>query len=158
MTSVFYPGSFDPPTRGHEDLVRRARGIFDRVVIAVGVNVHKQGLLTVEERLDVLKETFADLDGIEVLSFSGLAVNAAAEVGCHAVLRGLRNETDFAYEFPMALTNRELAPQMETLFLMPSHEFSFLSSSLVKEVHHHGGQVDRFLPAPVARLLQEKRS
>jgi pantetheine-phosphate adenylyltransferase len=158
MTSVFYPGSFDPPTRGHEDLVRRARGIFDRVVVAVGENVRKASLIELEARLDVLREVFADLEGVEVVAFRGLAVEAARAADCRAILRGLRNETDFAYEFPMALTNRELASDVETLFLMPSHEYSFLSSSLVKEVYANGGEVDRFLPAPVARLLKEKLS
>ncbi|MEZ6196061.1 MAG: pantetheine-phosphate adenylyltransferase [Planctomycetota bacterium] len=154
--SAFYPGSFDPPTRGHVDLVRRGRELFDRVVIGVGENVHKAGLFSVAERVAMLEETFAELEGIEVVRFQGLTVEAARRHGCRAILRGLRDATDFAYEYPMTLTNRELEPAVETVFLMPSHEFSFVSSRLVKEVYEMGGEVARFLPAAVERRLREK--
>lgn len=151
-----YPGSFDPVTNGHVDLIRRATGLFGRVVVAVLRNTEKDCLFTVEERLELLRESLADLPGVEVDAFDGLLVDFVRRRGGHHILRGIRALTDFEYEYQMALMNLRLAPDIETVFLMPREEFTFLSSRLVKGVALLGGPVDEFVPAPVAKRLVER--
>lgn len=156
MSLAVYPGSFDPVTNGHVDLIRRATGLFGRVVVAVLRNTEKDCLFTVEERLDLLRESLADLPGVEVDAFDGLLVDFVRRRGGHHILRGIRALTDFEYEYQMALMNLRLAPDIETVFLMPREEFTFLSSRLVKGVALLGGPVDEFVPAPVAKRLVER--
>ena len=151
-----YPGSFDPVTNGHVDLIRRATGLFERVVVAVLSNAEKDCLFTVEERLELLRESLASIPGVEVDSFDGLLVDFVRKRGGHHILRGIRALTDFEYEYQMGLMNLRLAPDIETVFLMPREEFTFLSSRLVKGVALLGGPVDQFVPAPVAKRLVER--
>ncbi len=153
---AIYPGSFDPITNGHLDLIRRGTGIFDRLVVAVLRNVEKQHLFTPEERVQLLKASVADLPTVEVDAFDGLLVDYVRQRGANHILRGIRALSDFEYEFQMALMNQRLAPEVETVFLMPREEFTFLSSRLVREVARLGGPVDGLVPPPVARLLKER--
>ena len=150
-----YPGSFDPITNGHLDLIRRGTGLFDRLIVAVLRNTEKSYLFSVEERLDLLRESVADLPTVEVAVFDGLLVDFAHDRGARHILRGIRALSDFEYEFQMALMNRRLAPDLETVFLMPREEFTFLSSKLVREVARLGGPVDAFVPPPVALRIKE---
>ena len=152
---AIYPGSFDPVTRGHEDIARRGRRLADRVIVAVSEHATqvKRSLFDVSERVEMLESVFAGQDGIEVVSFQGLLVDFAASQGAHMVLRGLRAVTDFEYEFQMAQMNRELHPDLETVFLTPNPEHAFLSASLVREVSALGGDVSPFVsPAVLERL------
>jgi len=151
-----YPGSFDPVTNGHLDLIRRGTGLFDRLIVAVLRNTEKSYLFSVEERLELLCESVADLPTVEVAAFDGLLVDFAHDRDARHILRGIRALSDFEYEFQMALMNRRLAPDLETVFLMPREEFTFLSSKLVREVARLGGPVDAFVPPPVARRIQER--
>jgi pantetheine-phosphate adenylyltransferase len=156
-----YPGSFDPITRGHEDIVRRALRFADRVVVAVAYRATqpKAGLFTIPERLEMMREVFADEARVEVDSFSGLLVEYAGERGADVVVRGLRAVSDFDYEFQMALMNRRLRPDVETLFLAPDAQYSFLSASLVREIAGLGGDVSEFVtPAVRARLAAKFRT
>ncbi len=148
-----YPGSFDPVTNGHIDVIRRASGLFDRLIVAVGWNTAKKPVFSVEERISHLQEACADLPGVEVSSFGGLLAHAAREYGAVAVVRGLRAVSDFEWEFQMALMNREMAEACETIFLMPSPEYSFISSTMIREIARLGGDVSPFVPAPVAAAL-----
>ena len=150
-----YPGSFDPVTRGHEDLIRRSLAFVDRVVVAVAVNAAKQPLFTVEERVALLGEAVRG-PGIEVHSFEGLLVNFARQVGASVIVRGLRAVSDFEYEFQMALMNRNLDPTIETVFLVPAFDLTYLSSSLVREVARYGGDVST-LVHPVVDAALKKR-
>ncbi len=150
-----YPGSFDPVTRGHEDLIRRSLAFVDRVVVAVAVNVAKQPLFTLEERLALLRETIR-LPEVEVRSFDGLLVEFARGVGASVIVRGLRAVSDFEYEFQMALMNRTLDPQIETVFLVPAFDLTYLSSSLVREVARFGGDVAQLVHPVVQQALREK--
>ena len=150
-----YPGSFDPITNGHLDLIRRGTGLFDRLIVAVLRNTEKSYLFSVEERLDLLRESVADLPTVEVAVFDGLLVDFAHDRAARHILRGIRALSDFEYEFQMALMNRRLAPDLETVFLMPREEFTFLSSKLVREVARLGGPVDAFVPPPVAQRIKE---
>ena len=153
---AIYPGSFDPITKGHEDVARRSLRIADRVVVAVAhtASEAKGGLFSVEERLDMVQEVFADDDEIEVCQFEGLLVDLAQEIGAQFVIRGLRAVSDFEYEFEMAQMNRELWSGAETVFLTPNKKYSFLSASLVREVSRLGGDVSQFVSEPVLRRLQ----
>lgn len=150
------PGSFDPITRGHEDIVRRARRLADRVIVAVAHDPSemKRGLFSVDDRLEMIREVFADEDGIEALPFNGLLVDFARAQGAHLVVRGLRTVVDYEYEFQMALMNRELHPDLETVFLAPAAETAFLSSTLIREISSLGGDVDRFVSEPVLRRIR----
>ena len=153
---AIYPGSFDPITKGHEDVARRSLVIADRVLVAVArtVSPAKSELFGVEERLEMVEEVFRDDDGIEACQFDGLLVDFAREVGAQFVIRGLRAVSDFEYEFQMAQMNRELWSGVETIFLTPDQKYSFLSASLVREVSRLGGDVSRFVSAPVLKRLQ----
>ena len=150
-----YPGSFDPVTRGHEDLVRRSLAFVDRVIVAVAVNVAKQPLFTLEERVTLLHETMR-LPEVEIRSFDGLLVDFARSVGASVIVRGLRAVSDFEYEFQMALMNRTLAPTLETVFLVPAFDLTYLSSSLVREVARFGGDVSPLVQPVVQQALRKK--
>ena len=150
-----YPGSFDPVTRGHEDLVRRSLAFVDRVIVAVAVNVAKQPLFTLEERVTLLHETMR-LPEVEIRSFDGLLVDFARSVGAAVIVRGLRAVSDFEYEFQMALMNRTLAPTLETVFLVPAFDLTYLSSSLVREVARFGGDVSPLVHPIVQQALRKK--
>jgi len=153
---ALYPGSFDPPTHGHEDLIRRSLALADRVIVAVAVNSTKAPLFTEAERIQLLREVIGDDRRIEVRSFHGLLAEFAGEVGATVVVRGLRAVSDFEYELQMALMNRQLNPGLETVFLMPDVGLTFLSSSLVREVARYGGDVSSLVHASVNRALKAK--
>lgn len=155
MTTAVYPGSFDPPTLGHLDVVRRAAELFDEVVVAVLVNPDKSGLFTVPERLELLKEGTAEWPGVSVDSFTGLLVDYCAARGIGAIVKGLRAVSDFDYELQMAHMNRSLTG-VETVFLPAATEFSFVSSSLVKQVASYGGDVAAYVPDGVAAALARR--
>ena len=156
--TAVYPGSFDPLTNGHLDIIERARGLCDRLILAVLVNEEKQPLFTVEERLAMIRRNVKSGAGtrIEVQRFSGLLVDFAMEAGAQMIVRGLRAVSDFEYEFQMALMNRRLAPQVETVFLMAKEEYSYVSSRLVKEVARLGGRVNGLTPPAVGRALRAR--
>ncbi len=156
MKRAVYPGSFDPPTYGHLDVIKRAAAILDEVMVAVADNPDKQSLFTVSERLAMLKELVRDLANVSVDSFSGLTVDYVRTLGCNVLIRGIRTVSDFEYEFQMALTNRSLAPEVETVFVMSSQEYAFLSSRLIKEAAGLGGNVSSFVPPLVEAKLKEK--
>jgi pantetheine-phosphate adenylyltransferase len=151
-----FPGSFDPITNGHLDIVERGLRIFDRVRMAILINVDKQPLFTVEERLAIIRETYRADARVEVDTFSGLLVDYAERVGASVIIRGIRAISDFEYEFQMALMNRRLNPQIETVFMMPAESYSYVSSRLVKEVFQLGGRVTDVVPPVVERRLSEK--
>ncbi|MCH8274282.1 MAG: pantetheine-phosphate adenylyltransferase [Armatimonadetes bacterium] len=153
MRIAVYPGSFDPPTHGHMDLIRRAARLFDRLIIAVGRNPGKDTLFEAGDRVEMLREITEDLANVEVEVFDGLLMDFAKGKGASAVVRGLRAVSDFDSEFQMALMNRTLAPEIETVFLMASAEHMFVSSSIVKEVAELGGDIRELVPEPVARRL-----
>ena len=154
---ALYAGSFDPPTRGHEDLIRKTRSIADEVVVAVAVNAAKEPLFTVAERLEMLRETVGDDPAIRFASFEGLVAEYARSVGATFLVRGLRAVGDFEYEFQMALMNRQLCPGLETVFLVPGQGLSYISSSLVREVARYGGDVSPLVHPSVVRALERKR-
>jgi len=155
---AIYPGSFDPITRGHEDIARRTLRVADRLIIGVASTPtqKKKGLFDVEERVALINEVFLDEPRVEACAFHGLLVDFARDEGAHFVIRGLRAISDFEYELQMAQMNQELWPDVETLFLVPEVDYSFLSSSLVREVASLGGDVSRFVSEPVLRGLQER--
>ena len=156
VTRAVCPGSFDPVTLGHLDVVRRAASLFDEVVVAVGVNQSKSRLFSAEERLEMLERACAGLERVRVASFTGLLTDFCTANGVHAIVKGLRAGTDFDYELPMAHMNATLAPGVETVYLPTSAGWSFVSSSLVKEVAGYGGDVSRFVPDFVDRALKER--
>ena len=157
MTRIaIYPGSFDPPTRGHEDLIRRSLLLSDRLIVAVAVNVSKQPLFSVEERLAMLRAAVGPDPRIEFASFEGLLADFARRVGASVVVRGLRAVSDFEYEFQMALMNRQLHPSLETVFLVPALDLTYLSSSLVREVARFGGDVSALVHPAVAEALRAR--
>ncbi|MDF7798783.1 pantetheine-phosphate adenylyltransferase [Pontiellaceae bacterium B1224] len=149
-------GTFDPITMGHLDVIERASRIFPRVVIAVAVNPGKSPLFSVEERIELVKKSTAHLSGIEVETFNGLLVDFAKAKGVHVIVRGLRAFSDFEYEFQMALMNRKLKSEIETLFLMPKQDYSYVSSSNVRTVASMRGDITPFVPPPVAEALQKR--
>jgi len=149
MRRAIYPGSFDPVTNGHLDVIERARKLFDEVVVAVAHNDQKQPFFTLGERLTFLGEVTAPLAGVKVAPLDGLLVEFAVQQNAHAVVRGLRAVSDFEFEFQMALMNRKLEATVETIFLMPKEEYTYLSSRIVKEIARLGGDVSRFVPACV---------
>jgi pantetheine-phosphate adenylyltransferase len=155
-TSAMYPGSFDPITNGHVDIIERGLKVFDRIVVAVLENPKKAPLFTTKERVRMIQDIFASKREVEVRAFDGLLVDFARARGTGVVMRGLRAISDFEYEFQMALMNRNLAPDIETFFMMPNVNYSFLSSNLVREVAALGGSVEGLVPGPVARKLRDK--
>jgi pantetheine-phosphate adenylyltransferase len=150
---AIYPGTFDPPTNGHLDLIARGSKLFEHLTVAILNNPVKNPLFTVEERVEMLNESTRQLGNISVATFEGLMVDFARQNGATAVLRGIRAITDYEYEFQMALMNRRLAPEIETVFLQPAGRYSFVSSRLVKEVVSFGGKVDGLVPSNVAKRL-----
>jgi pantetheine-phosphate adenylyltransferase len=158
MAVAIYPGTFDPITYGHTDIVRRARKLFAKLYVAVVANPHKRPLFTLEERVGITEAalTEAGINGIEVISYNGLLVDCARQHGADAIVRGLRANSDFEYEFQMALTNRDLAPEFESVFFMTAGKYSFLASSMVKEVCSYGGAVSSFVPPSVETALRKK--
>ncbi|MGI8481891.1 MAG: pantetheine-phosphate adenylyltransferase [Chthoniobacterales bacterium] len=156
MRRAIYPGSFDPVTNGHLDVIDRARKLFDEVVVAVAHNDQKQPLFALEERLALLHETIGDIANVQIAPMGGLLVDFAIAQGASAVVRGLRAVSDFEFEFQMALMNRKLEPNVETIFLMPKEEYTYLSSRIVKEIARLGGDVAAFVPACVAEALRKR--
>ena len=156
MRRAIYPGSFDPVTNGHVDVIARARSLFDEVIVAVAYNDQKQPFFTLEERLDFLHQVTAPFDGVRIAPLDGLLVEFAVQQGAHAVVRGLRAVSDFEFEFQMALMNRKLEATVETIFLMPKEEYSYLSSRIVKEIARLGGNVGKFVPPCVVESFARK--
>lgn len=155
---VIYPGTFDPITNGHSDLVERASKLFDEVVIGVAASPSKAPWFTLEQRVDMADQALRHLPNVRVTGFSGLLVNFAKEVDANVLIRGLRAVSDFEFEFQLANMNRRLMPELETVFLTPSEENSFISSTLVREVALHGGEIAEFVAPAVAYALKEKAS
>ena len=150
------PASFDPVTNGHLDIIDRSRAIFERMVVAVAYNVAKSGAFTPEERVELLRESIGNDPGIEVTSFSGLTTDFAREIGASVIVRGVRAMSDFEYEFEMALMNKHLYPEVETVFMMASPEYLYVSSSRLKELVQFGRDVSEFVPPAVAQSLKER--
>jgi pantetheine-phosphate adenylyltransferase len=155
-TKVIYPGTFDPMTNGHLDIVTRAALMFDRIVLAIAASPSKKPMFTLEERVSLAQQVVAHLPNVEVVGFSDLMANFARDQQANVLVRGLRAVSDFEYEMQLAHMNRHLLPELESVFLMPSEQYSFISSSLVKEVARHKGDVSAFLPQPVFDALQAK--
>lgn len=155
-TRAIYPGTFDPVTNGHADLIERAAKLFKHVVIGIALNPSKKPRFSLDERVELLKTVTAHLDNVEVVGFSGLLVDFAKDQQASVLVRGLRAVSDFEYEFQLANMNRRLSPDLESVFLTPAEENSFISSTLVKEVAHHGGDVSQFVHIDVANALIKK--
>ena len=156
MVKAIYPGSFDPVTRGHLDLVARALPLFDQLTVAVAINRQKAPTFTPDERAAMLREVLPKDPRLSVTTFHGLVIDFCQKQGISAILRGVRTVSDFEYEYQMALTNRHLSPGIETVFVMPSVEYSFVSSSLIKEIVKNGGAVSHFLPPQVEQRLRDR--
>jgi pantetheine-phosphate adenylyltransferase len=156
MKIGIYPGTFDPITHGHTDIITRSLRVFDKVVVAIAPNPTKHPLFSMSERVDMVRLVMKDLGQVEVVTFDGLLVDYVQKSGAHAIIRGLRAISDFEHEFQMALINRKLAKQVETVFLMPSEEYSYLSSTIIKDIATHGGSLTAFLHSEVARRLQAR--
>ena len=156
MSKAVYAGTFDPMTFGHVDVATRAAHVFDHLTVAVAEDPRKTLMFSTAERLELARATLAHLKNVEVVSFGGLLVDWARQRGIHTLIRGLRAFSDFEYEFQMALTNRKLAPDIETMFLMPNEDFSYVSSSMVREIAALGGGVEQFVPPTVAAALKRK--
>jgi pantetheine-phosphate adenylyltransferase len=153
---AIYPGSFDPITNGHLDLIERGSRLFDRLVVAVLTNLEKQPLFTVAERVEMLQEATRGMANVAVDTFGGLLVDYARQKNAQAILRGIRAFTDYEYELQMALMNRKLEPSLETVFLVPAESYTYVSSRLVREIFQHGGSVKDLVPPLVEARLQQK--
>ena len=156
MRTAIYPGSFDPLTNGHLDVIQRAAKLFDRVIVAVATNESKKPLFTLRERLELVRQSVLQIPHIEIDSFDTLLMDYASECKAIAVVRGLRAVSDFEFEFQLALMNRKLNGQIETIFMMPKDTYTFLSSRIVKEIARLGGDVSEFVPIPVRKALAKK--
>ena len=156
MRTAIYPGSFDPLTNGHLDVIERAIKLFDRVVVAVAKNESKSPLFTLKERLDLVRLSVKHLKGVEADSFDSLLVNYVEQRKAQAIVRGLRAVSDFEFEFQLALMNRKLNEKVETIFMMPKDTYTFLSSRIIKEIARLGGDISGFVPAPVQKALLAK--
>lgn len=154
--TAIYPGTFDPITNGHLDIIKRAAKLFDLVIIAVSNNMQKKPLFSLEERTELVRIAVQEIDNVEIDSFDDLLVNYVSAKKADAVIRGLRVISDFEYEFQMALMNRKLLPDIETVYLMPSEEHIYISSSIVKEVGRYGGKISCFLPPEIETALRNK--
>lgn len=158
MRTAIYPGSFDPPTNGHIDIVERGLKLFDRIIVAILVNPAKRCLFTVEERTEMLKECIGDIPGVEIDSFGGLLIDYAQRKNAQAILRGMRAVSDFEYEFQMALMNRRLNREIQTVFLMTGLRWIYTSSSIIKEAAQFGGDISGMVPPSVEKRVVEKFS
>lgn len=156
MRRAIYPGSFDPLTNGHLDLIERAVKLFDEVIVAVAINESKSPLFTLEERRKLVTDAVQDIPGVKVDGFRGLLVDYVRSVGGNAIVRGLRAVSDFEFEFQMALMNRNLDERIETIFMMPKDTYTFLSSRMIKEIARLDGDISKFVPAHVERALRER--
>ncbi|MGQ9642842.1 MAG: pantetheine-phosphate adenylyltransferase [Ignavibacterium sp.] len=156
MKKVIYPGTFDPVTYGHIDIVRRAVDLFDQVVVTVAINPTKQPLFTTEERVEMLRESLKDFDRVVVDSFDGLTVEHAKQVGAIGIIRGLRQISDFEFEFQMALMNRKLAGDITTIFLMPHERYTYLNSTVIRNLASLHADVSNFVPSNVVEALKRK--
>ncbi len=156
MATAVCPGSFDPVTNGHLDVFERAAALFEHVTVAVLINKTKSSVFTVEERMEMLSESLAPFPNVSVDAFHGLLVDYCRDKGISAIVKGLRAVSDFEFEFQLALMNRKLEPNLETLFLMPREEFTYISSRLVKEIGRLGGNIESFAPANVVAALRKK--
>jgi pantetheine-phosphate adenylyltransferase len=154
--AALYPGTFDPITNGHHDLIRRAASIFGRVVVAIAANPSKAPLFSLNERVELARRVLADISNVEVMGYSGLTVQFAQEHGLGVMVRGLRAVSDFEFEFQLATMSRQIAGQVETVFLTPTEQFSFISSSMVREIALLGGDVSRFVPPVVEEALKQR--
>jgi len=155
---AIYPGTFDPITNGHLDIIQRAIPLFDKVIVILALNSDKEPLFTVEERLTMINESVNEIDRVEVTQFSGLVVDFARKVKAKAIIRGLRAVSDFEYEFQMALMNRKQWPDVDTVYLMPDEKYTYLSSSIIRELAQHGGSIKCFVPPIVEKMLARKLS
>ena len=158
MTTAIYPGSFDPVTYGHLDIIRRAARISDRLVVGVLVNSEKVPMFTEEERVEMIRECVKDIPNVEVMSFSGLTVDFAKSLNASFLVRGLRAVTDFEYELQLSQINQKLSPEIDTVFFTTNLKYAYLSSSIVKEVARYGGDISEFVPEYVARRIYDKHS
>ncbi len=156
MKIAIYPGSFDPITMGHADIVKRAAAVFDKVIVAVSINSQKVPLFSIEERVELAKEVFADYKNVEVATFSGLLAEFAKSVGAKTIIKGLRAVSDFEYEFQMAHMNKKLNPDVETMFMMSNQKYSYLSSSIVKEVGKLGGDLTDLVPELIIDVIYKR--
>ncbi len=153
--TALYPGTFDPCTNGHVDVIQRAARLFDRVVVAVAASTSKGIMFSLDDRLQMVQEVVAPIDGVEVVSFDGMLIHEFERLNVNVVIRGVRLFQDFEYEYTMALMNRRLLPKFDVVFLMPSENVLSISSTLVKDVHRHGGDASTLVPAPVLARLQQ---
>ena len=151
-----YPGSFDPPTLGHLDLIQRAALLFDTLIVAVASNTEKDSLFTADERKEMLREITKDIGNVKVDHFTGLTVDFARQHGALALVRGLRAVSDFEFEMTMAATNRNMYPRCDTISFMPTEQYMFISSRLIKEIAQFGGDISQFVPPPVLKRLEER--
>ncbi len=158
MKIAIYPGSFDPVTKGHLDILKNAAGIFDKVIIAVAHNGEKKGFLTVEERVKLIKASIENLDNVEVDAFDGLTIEYAKRIGAQVLIRGLRAVSDFEYEMQLSQTNSALCDEVKTVFLTTKPKYNFISSSTIKEIIANGGDISKFVPEPVYEYLTKGRS
>lgn len=156
--TAIYPGTFDPVTYGHIDLINRAASLFDKVIVAIAINPGKQPLFSLDERVELVQDAVQHLDNVEVCGFEGLLVNEAMKMGANVIIRGLRAVSDFEYELQLATMNRRMQSKVETLFLTPAENLSFVSSTLVKEIAMLGGDVSEFVAPCVQQALQTKLS
>jgi pantetheine-phosphate adenylyltransferase len=156
VLKAIYPGSFDPPTVGHRDIIQRAERLVDHLVVGVLSNPEKQPVFSVEERVTFLKELVSGYPNVEVVPFHGLLVDFARQQGAHSIIRGVRAFSDFEYEFQMALMNRKLFPELETIFLMPKEEFSAISSRMVRQVGSMGGQIKGLVPESLRERIAQR--
>jgi pantetheine-phosphate adenylyltransferase len=157
-TLAVYPGSFDPLTNGHVDIIERGARLFDRIIVAIAVNAEKSPMFSMAERVDIARAVFRNHPNVEVDTFEGLLVNYVERRKANVIVRGLRAVSDFEYEFQMALMNRELAASLETVFMMPAVQYSYISSRLIKEVFALGGKVHGLVPEIVEKRLREKQT
>ena len=156
MKTAIYPGSFDPITKGHLDVLKTSAGIFDKVIIAVAKNSEKNAFLTIDERIKLIKESTADIKNVEVDAFDGLTIEYARKKDAEILIRGLRAVSDFEYEMQLSQTNSALAPDIQTVFLITKPEYNFISSSTVREILQNNGDISKFVPAPVFRYLSNR--